>query len=137
MISILTSEYERDARRDGQQASRIPGVILRRPVGHAGGVIDQFGYELGLVQNDMIPEGAKPLTKTFENGVWESRDSHDGDTYRAIYYLKHEDVIFVLHCFKKKSTKGGEIAAADKATIHSRLATARLKIGQMKKEQGK
>jgi len=100
-------------------------------------VIDQFGYELGLVQNDVTPEGAKHLTKTFENGVWELRDSHDGDAYRAVYYLKHEDVVFVLHCFKKKSKKGGEIPAADKATIDARLATARLKIEQMKKDQGK
>jgi phage-related protein len=49
------------------------------------------------------------------------RDSHDGDAYRAVYYLKHENVAFVLHCFKKKSKEGGEIPAADKVTIDTRL----------------
>ncbi|MEG3146732.1 type II toxin-antitoxin system RelE/ParE family toxin [Sphingomonas sp. RT2P30] len=100
-------------------------------------VIDQFGFELGLVQNDMTPEGAKPLTKTFENGVWELRDSHDGDAYRAVYFLRHEDVVFVLHCFKKKSTKGGAIPAADKATIDARLATARSRIEQLRKDKAR
>ncbi|WP_296615466.1 type II toxin-antitoxin system RelE/ParE family toxin [Sphingomonas sp.] len=100
-------------------------------------IIDQFGYELGLVQNDMTPDGAKHLTRTFENGVWELRDSYDGDAYRAVYYLKHEEVVFILHCFKKKSTKGGEIPAADKTTIDARLAAAKLRIVQMKKDHGK
>lgn len=102
-----------------------------------GAVIAQFGYELGLVQNDLIPIGATPLTKTFENGVWELRDSHDGDAYRAIYYLKHEDTVFVLHCFMKKSTKGIGLSSADKATIDARLAAAKARITQWKKDLDK
>ena len=99
-------------------------------------VVRQFGYELGLVQNDLTPEGAKHLTKAFENGVWELRDSYDGDAYRAIYFLKHDEVVFILHCFKKKSNKGGEIPDRDKKTIEARLKTAKAKVEQMKKDKG-
>ena len=31
---------------------------------------------------------------------------HDGDTYRAVYTVKFEDAVYVLHAFQKKSTKG-------------------------------
>ena len=98
-------------------------------------VVRQFGYELGLVQNDLIPEGAKHLTKTFENGVWDLRESYNTDAYRAVYFLKHEETVFILHCFKKKSTKGGEIPDRDRETIAARLKTAKDRIEQMKKDK--
>jgi len=62
---------------------------------------------------------------------------HDGDAYRAVYYLKHEDVVFILHCFKKKSTSGGAIPPADRKTIDARLATAKVLITQMRKGEEK
>jgi phage-related protein len=30
----------------------------------------------------------------------------DGDAYRAIYTVRYEDVIYVLHAFQKKSKTG-------------------------------
>jgi phage-related protein len=30
----------------------------------------------------------------------------DGDTYRAAYTAHYADLVYVLHCFKKKSTSG-------------------------------
>ena len=41
-------------------------------------------------------------------------ENFDGDTYRAVYTVKFADVVYVLHCFQKKSTKG---IATPKQTI--------------------
>ena len=47
----------------------------------------------------------KPL-KGFGSGVLEIRDNFEGDTYRAVYVVRFEGVLYVLHAFQKKSTKG-------------------------------
>lgn len=38
-------------------------------------------------------------------GVYELRVKVADGAYRAFYYLKHTDAIFVIHCFKKTSQK--------------------------------
>jgi len=40
------------------------------------------------------------------SGVLEIRKSIDGDAYRAVYTVRFEGVLYVLHAFQKKSTKG-------------------------------
>ena len=40
------------------------------------------------------------------SGVLEIRDNFDGDTYRAVYTVRFEGVLYVLHAFQKKSTSG-------------------------------
>ena len=52
----------------------------------------------------MSTRNAKPL-KGFA-GVLEIRDNFDGDTYRAVYTTRLEGVLYVLHAFQKKSTRG-------------------------------
>ena len=49
-------------------------------------------------------------------------EDDDGDTYRAVYTAHFEDVVYVLHCFKKKSTSGRGLPKRDKETIELRLA---------------
>jgi hypothetical protein len=39
-------------------------------------------------------------------GVLEIRDNHDSDTYRPVYAVHFEGVVYVLHAFQKKSTSG-------------------------------
>ncbi len=51
------------------------------------------------------PANAKPL-KGFGSGVVEIRDNFDGNTYRAVYPVRFEGVLYVLHVFQKKATKG-------------------------------
>jgi phage-related protein len=51
------------------------------------------------------PAGAKPL-KGLGSGVLEIRSNFDGGTYRAVYAVRLEGVLYVLHAFQKKSTKG-------------------------------
>jgi phage-related protein len=69
--------------------------VARREVGQA-----RFEAQLGD-----HPAGAKPL-KGFGGGVLEIRKSVGGDAYRAVYMVRFEDVLYVLHAFQKKSTKG-------------------------------
>lgn len=80
-----------------------------------------FGYALGLAQNNLRFEDAKTLT-AFKPAVVELIEDDDGDTYRAVYTAHFEDVVYVLHCFKKKSTSGRNLPKRDKETIDARLA---------------
>jgi phage-related protein len=70
-----------------------------------GKVRQEIGQALFEVQLGDHPASAKPL-KGFGSGVLEIRDNFDGDTYRAIYTVRFAGVLYVLHAFQKKSTKG-------------------------------
>jgi phage-related protein len=45
-------------------------------------------------------------SKGLGSGVLEIRDNFDGDTYRAVYTVRFEGALYVLHAFQKKATKG-------------------------------
>jgi phage-related protein len=83
-----------------------------------------FGFALGLAQNDLPYDQAKTLA-AFKPALVEVLEDDDGDTYRAVYTAHYRDVIYVLHCFKKKSTRGSALPKRDKATIEARLAEVR------------
>jgi phage-related protein len=51
---------------------------------------------------------------------------NDGNTYRAVYTTKFEDAVYVLHCFQKKSKKGGKTPKPDLDLIERRLRDAKL-----------
>jgi phage-related protein len=80
-----------------------------------------FGFALGLAQNNLPYEDAKTLSG-FKPALVEILEDDDGDTYRAVYTAHFENVVYVLHCFKKKSTKGRSLPSRDKETIEARLA---------------
>jgi phage-related protein len=80
-----------------------------------------FGFALGLAQNNLPYEDAKNLSG-FKPALVEILEDDDGDTYRAVYTAHFENIIYVLHCFKKKSTKGRSLPSRDKETIEARLA---------------
>jgi phage-related protein len=62
---------------------------------------------LDVAQNGGKADNAKPLSGTVKGGrVFEVFDDLKGDTYRAVYTVKFGEVLYVLHAFKKKSTKG-------------------------------
>jgi len=48
----------------------------------------------------------------------------DGDTYRAVYTVRFQEVVYVLHCFKKKSKHGIKTPQMDIGVIRSRLKAA-------------
>ncbi|MBS3026631.1 MAG: type II toxin-antitoxin system RelE/ParE family toxin [Dolichospermum sp. DET50] len=88
-------------------------------------VQDVMGYALDLAQHGQKHPDAKPLCGFSGAGVLEIVDDFDGDTYRAIYTVKFEGVIYLLHSFQKKSKHG---IATPKQDIE--LVKKRLKIAQ-------
>ena len=56
--------------------------------------------------------------------VLEIKASAEGGTYRTVYTVRFQDVIYVLHAFQKKSKKGIATPRADVALIRKRLADA-------------
>lgn len=88
-----------------------------------GEVQDAFGFALFLAQTGQHPPSAKPL-KGLGSGVVELVDDHDGDTYRAVYTVRFETAVYVLHAFKKKSKRGIKTPQEDIALIKRRLRDA-------------
>jgi phage-related protein len=80
-----------------------------------------FGYALGLAQSGLVYPDAKALAG-FRPALVEVLEDDDGDTYRAVYTAHFGDTIYVLHCFKKKSTRGRNLPKRDRETIEVRLA---------------
>ncbi|MGB8458932.1 MAG: type II toxin-antitoxin system RelE/ParE family toxin [Candidatus Acidiferrum sp.] len=50
--------------------------------------------------------------------------SHGGNAWRAVYTVRFQDAIYVLHVFQKKSTKGIATPAREIDLIKQRLAEA-------------
>ena len=48
----------------------------------------------------------------------------DGDTYRAVYTVRFQDAIYVLHAFQKKAKKGSATPKKEIDLIQQRLAAA-------------
>lgn len=87
-------------------------------------VQDEFGYVLYVAQKGDKPDTAKPLKGFGGAGVLELTDRHDGDTYRAVYTVKFEEAVYVLHAFQKKSKSGIETPKQDTDLVKARLKAA-------------
>lgn len=83
----------------------------------------QMGNALGLAQFGGKHPAAKPW-KGQGPGVLELVEDHDGDTYRAVYVVRFESIVYVLHAFQKKSPKGIRTAQTDIDLIARRLKVA-------------
>ena len=87
-------------------------------------VREDIGYALFEVQQGHKPASAKPL-KGF-GGAWvlEILEDSRGGTYRAVYTVRFAEVIYVLHCFQKKSKRGIKTPQQDLDLIRRRLKAA-------------
>ena len=83
----------------------------------------EIGQALFEAQLGEHPANAKPL-KGFGSGVLEIRDNYDGDTYRAVYTVRLEGVLYILHVFQKKSTKGTATPQRHLGLVRQRLRDA-------------
>jgi len=63
-----------------------------------------LGYALRQVQLGQMPSDSKPM-KTVGPGVYELRDQHERAWYRVFYLKKIADVVYVLHCFEKRTAQ--------------------------------
>ena len=85
-------------------------------------VQDTFGFALHLAQLGEKHADAKPLQGFGSAGVLEVVESTQGSTYRAVYTVKIQGAVYVLHCFQKKSVKGIATPKPDMDLIRDRLA---------------
>ena len=85
-----------------------------------------FGHALDFAQRGHQHSAAKVLTGFGGAGVLEVVEDDAGGTYRAVYTVKFEDAVYVLHCFQKKSKSGIETPKADMDIIRARLKVAEI-----------
>ncbi len=83
-----------------------------------------IGYALFLCQKGEKPQAAKPLRGFGGAGVLEIIEKFLGGTYRAVYTVKFQNVVYVLHCFQKKSKHGIKTSQQDIELIKQRLKAA-------------
>src|ERR1700681_1327947 len=99
-------------------------------------VQDNFGFELFLAQTGQHPPSAKPL-RGLGSGTVELVDNFDGDTYRAVYTVRFESAVYVLHAFKKKSKQGIKTPQGDIELIKQRLKDAQADYAARIKQEAK
>lgn len=86
-------------------------------------VQEDMGNALGIAQFGGRAPSAKPW-KGLGSGVLEVVESHDGNAYRAVYTVRFEEAVYVLHAFQKKSPTGIRTAKRDVDLVAERLKAA-------------
>ena len=92
-------------------------------------VQDVFGFALHLAQSGQKHPDTKPLKGFAGAGVLEVVENYKRDTYRAVYTVRYVGVVYVLHCFQKKSKKGIATPKQDIKLIKSRLKIIESSMG--------
>jgi phage-related protein len=94
-------------------------------------VVNVFGYALFLAQSGKRHGHTNVLSGFGDASVLEVIESGAGSTYRAVYAVRFETAVFVLHVFQKKSKSGAATPKPDMDLIHERLKRA----GELVKQQ--
>ena len=68
-------------------------------------------------------------------GVLEIVEDDAGGTYRAVYTVKFEEAVFVLHCFQKKSESGIATPKQDIDIVRARLRATQQLIEELRREK--
>ena len=87
-------------------------------------VKDVVGFALHQAQVGEKHDSAKPLKGFGGAGVLEIVEDSDGETYRAVYTVKFQNAVYVLHAFQKKSRKGIKTPQSDIDLIKENLKAA-------------
>jgi len=95
-----------------------------------------MGFALRRAQDGGKHVDAKPLKGFGGAGVLEVVEDHDGNAYRAVYTVKFAEVVYVLHAFQKKSTKGIGTPQREIELIRERLKRAEEHYSQWRRKQG-
>ena len=98
-------------------------------------VMDVFGYALYLAQAGGKHDQAKPMHGFGSAGVLEVVEDFRGNAYRAVYTVRFEERVFVLHVFQKKSKTGIETPKPDRDLIRKRLQVAARRAKELKDGQ--
>ncbi|MGH9160185.1 MAG: type II toxin-antitoxin system RelE/ParE family toxin [Vicinamibacteraceae bacterium] len=86
-------------------------------------VKDDMGNALGVAQFGGTAPTAKPW-KGLGSGMLEIVESHEGNAYRAVYAVRFEKAVYVLHAFQKKSPSGIRTAKRDVDLVAERFNAA-------------
>lgn len=100
-------------------------------------VIDDFGFGLYQAQKGKFPDIGKILKGFGGASVIELVRDHSDGTFRCVYTVKFDDLVVLLHAFKKKSKKGIETPKQDIDLICSRLKVAKAMYEEWKRKGGK
>ncbi len=88
-------------------------------------VCRDIGYALHFAQAGDKHPSAKPLKGFGGAGVLEVVEDHDGETYRAVYTVKLDEVVYVLHVFQKKAKRRAATPKQDIELVKVRLKDAK------------
>jgi phage-related protein len=88
-------------------------------------VQQMMGFALYRAQLGKKHPDAKPLKGFKGSGVLEIVENFDGDTYRAVYTVEFEGIVYVLHASQKKSKRGISTPQQDIDLVEARLKRAR------------
>ncbi len=94
-----------------------------------------FGFALSLAQAGDQHDAAKVLKGFGGAGVLEVVESDVGGTYRAVYTVKFDEAVFVLHCFQKKSKRGIATPKEDMEIVHARFKAAEILAKELQNEK--
>ncbi|MCY3880240.1 MAG: type II toxin-antitoxin system RelE/ParE family toxin [Rhodobacteraceae bacterium] len=86
-------------------------------------VQNRMGFAIYRAQLGSSHRDAKPL-KGFGSGVLEIVARHDGDTFRAVYTVRLDSVVYVLHAFQKKARRGIATPKQELDLLRRRLLAA-------------
>lgn len=95
------------------------------------GVRQNLGFQLWQLQQGERPADYRPLP-SIGAGVFELRDQDERSWYRVVYLSRINDVIYVLHCFEKKSR---EMPRRDFETARRRFKAVKVRLAEEKKHE--
>ena len=103
-------------------------------------VKQEIGFALKAEQFGERAINVMPLTGYGSSKVRQIVSNHMGDTFRGVYTVQFEGVIYVLHVFKKKSKTGIKLPNEDRELLELRLKQAKadwaLNFGGRKEKAG-
>ena len=84
-----------------------------------------FGFALDQAQRGGKSPDAKPLQGFGHAGVLEIVENTGGNTYRGVYTVRYEGIVYVLlHVFQKKAKRGISTPRHDIELVKRRLKLA-------------
>lgn len=99
--------------------------------GFPEGVKQNFGFELWHLQLGERPSDYRPLP-SIGAGVFELRDQDERAWYRVVFLSRINNVIYVLHCFEKKSR---EMPRKEFETAKRRLRAVKARLAEEKRDE--
>jgi phage-related protein len=91
-----------------------------------------FGHALHFAQVGERHDAVKTPRGFGSAGVLEVMEDDADGTYRAVYTIRFQEAVFVLHCFQKKSKSGIGTPKRDMDIIRLRLKAAEVLAKEMR-----